>query len=143
MSYVITNERLGGLLHTLEGGDEINTATRRQLIEALYDLSFYHAIEEKSHKRGRQIAAKTLIAAAVTMRLVDDYKVRVKAAAWAAAPDANINEHEAIQRAYRKLRSGAFRRVNLHQSIVDDAAGRLDPDLIYKAAISSVKTGNK
>lgn len=134
--FVTTNEQVAGLLRTLEGDGEINTATRRQLIESLYDLSLYQAIEEKSHKRGRQVAAKTWLAAAVTMRLVDDYRVRVKAAAWAAAPDASIDEHDAIKRAYRKLRSGAFKLgVKLHQSIVDEAASRLDPGLIFKAAI--------
>lgn len=143
MSFVITPECLWGLIRSLEQGGEIDTETRRQLIQAMYDLSLYQLIEEKKSQRGRRVAVKTWLAAATTLRLVDDYHVKIKAAAWAAAPNVSMKEHDAIKRAYSKLRSGELTLgVKLHQNIVDEAAGRLK-NLISKSAMKQIKTGNK
>jgi len=119
------------MISALESGAEINAELRHDLVEALYDLSLYQMIDERKSQRGRRMATKTWLAAAIAMKLVDDHKAMVKQAAWAASPKATTKEHAAIMRAYRKLRSGevTLRLSALGISSVDtlaeEAASRL------------------
>ena len=148
MTMATTNEKLSELITALERGDEITPELRRWLRLALDDLWLYHVIEEKQRQRGTPVAAKTWLAARITRRLVDDYGVSVKEAAWAAKPDADQKEHDAIKRASQKVKSGKtpFPFRELHQSLVEEAADRINQDRLMNAItlkLKREKIGNK
>ena len=145
MIFATTPETIGSLVRALEQGEAITPTMRHQLLESLYDFGLFLVIEEKKSQRGRVPAVSTWIAAAITMRLVDEYGVKVKAAARAAAPNSDMDD-AAIKRAYRKLRAGEFSLpFELHPDLVSEAVDRLDPTglLFLKKFKSSIKSGNK
>lgn len=131
MTFVISPEKLGDLLRALETGGEVTPELRRDLIEALYDLSLYQAIEAKSRQRGTPWS-DTWIAASVVAALVEAYSgvkgVTVKAATRAVRPDATWQEHQAIERNYRKLLNGGGPPgILADANMVREAEERLDP----------------
>lgn len=141
MSFSTSNDQLAALITALERGEEISEDVRHKLVEALYDLSLYHAIEEKSRKRGTPIAADTWLAARIAQRLVEDYGVAPKEAVYAARPDGDHKEHSRITRAYHRLKKGnapiAFGPV--HPDLVDQAADNINPARLERAIAMKAK----
>lgn len=126
----ISFARLQAMIKSLELDEPLTKEMKSEIWGALDCFYLTLLIERGSVTRGRRVESGTWVAAALTKRLVDEYGVMVKVAVRAAAPKASLQEHDKIERAYRKLRSGVFKiDIKLHPDLVDQAAERLNLSL--------------